>query len=274
MTSKPKRPSATARAPLTLASTRNDHLIKPPRLPVVAARQVLRSLKAGMAEEVPVSAEAADYAWRTCEDGTALMLRATALGLGHSAEEQDGNGAATIAAGTTVETAAEPVTESGPSQHNGWTAAASAQIIRAAPGTPAAGGRGRGQNGLRHAAQALLRAWDNRADNDTDIARTLTEPFDRLRAALALGASPSASSLHQPRDTKHAQVLTMLRRDEGASGPQIAEAMGWAPHTVCASVAKKGIKVHVLERVRQVGPNKTGVKGSYTIYCVAAAPQA
>ena len=61
----------------------------------------------------------------------------------------------------------------------------------------------------------------------------------------------------------------MLRRDEGASGPQIAHAMGWAPHTVrgfLAGLAKKGIAVKVLDRVRQVGPNKTGAKGSYTVY--------
>jgi hypothetical protein len=61
----------------------------------------------------------------------------------------------------------------------------------------------------------------------------------------------------------------MLARDEGASGPQIAEAMGWAPHTVRgfpAGVAKKGITIEVLERVRQVGPHKQGAKGSYTIY--------
>jgi hypothetical protein len=35
---------------------------------------------------------------------------------------------------------------------------------------------------------------------------------------------------------------------------------GWAPHTVrglFAGLAKKGIKVEVLERVRQVGPNNT-----------------
>jgi predicted transcriptional regulator of viral defense system len=56
-----------------------------------------------------------------------------------------------------------------------------------------------------------------------------------------------------------------------ASGPQIAEAMGWAPHTVrgfLAGLAKKGIIVEVLERVRQIGPNKTGAKGSYTVYRV------
>ena len=56
----------------------------------------------------------------------------------------------------------------------------------------------------------------------------------------------------------------MLSRPEGASGPQIAEAMGWAPHTVrgfLAGLAKKGMAVEVVERVRQVGPNKAGCEG-------------
>jgi hypothetical protein len=64
----------------------------------------------------------------------------------------------------------------------------------------------------------------------------------------------------------------MLRRAEGVSGPAIAEATGWAPHTVrgfLAGLARKGITVEVLERVRQVGPNKTGAKGSYSVYHVA-----
>jgi hypothetical protein len=55
----------------------------------------------------------------------------------------------------------------------------------------------------------------------------------------------------------------MLRRDEGASGPQIAEAMGWASHTVrgfLAGLAKKGIKVDILERIRQIGPNKRSIQ--------------
>jgi hypothetical protein len=68
----------------------------------------------------------------------------------------------------------------------------------------------------------------------------------------------------------------MLRRDGGASGPQIAEAMGWAPHTVrgfLAGLARKRITVEVLERARQIGPNRQGAKGSYTVYRVAGVPQ-
>jgi Protein of unknown function (DUF3489) len=68
----------------------------------------------------------------------------------------------------------------------------------------------------------------------------------------------------------------MLARDEGAGGPEIAEAMGWAPHTVrgfLASLAKRGIEVDVLERVRQVGPKNVGAKGSYSVYRIVDTPQ-
>jgi hypothetical protein len=61
----------------------------------------------------------------------------------------------------------------------------------------------------------------------------------------------------------------MLSRPEGAGGPQIAEAMAWAPHTVrgfLAGLAKKGMGVEAEERVRQVGPTKAGAKGSYAVY--------
>jgi predicted ArsR family transcriptional regulator len=97
--------------------------------------------------------------------------------------------------------------------------------------------------------------------------------FDpRWRRALRWPAAIDRS--RSQKDTKQAKVLAMLRREGGASGPAIAEAMGWAPHTVrgfLAGLSKKGVTVEVLERVRQVGPNKAGAKGSYTVYRVADA---
>jgi len=78
-----------------------------------------------------------------------------------------------------------------------------------------------------------------------------------------------------PKDAKQARVVAMLRRDEGASGPQIAEAMGWAPHTVrdfLAGLAKNGITVELFG-VLLLGPNKAGAKGGYTVYRLADAPQ-
>jgi hypothetical protein len=87
-----------------------------------------------------------------------------------------------------------------------------------------------------------------------------------------------AGSVWAPRTgAKLKAILIPPRRDEGASGPQIAEATGWASHTVrgfLAGLAKKGIAVEVLERVRQVGPNNAGAKGSYTVYHLAVAPRA
>jgi len=49
--------------------------------------------------------------------------------------------------------------------------------------------------------------------------------------------------------------------------------MGWQPHTVrgyFTGLSKKGVTGEVLERVRQVGLNKQGAKGSYTVYRISA----
>jgi hypothetical protein len=54
MKDKWKPMSATARAVLILAASRDDHLVQLLRLPVAAARQVIRSmLNAGLVEELP-----------------------------------------------------------------------------------------------------------------------------------------------------------------------------------------------------------------------------
>jgi hypothetical protein len=95
-----------------------------------------------------------------------------------------------------------------------------------------------------------------------------------LRTLLAEKAPRPDNTPRKPREgTKQEAVLTMLRRTEGATVAQIAEATGWASHTVrgfLAGLKKKDIKVTTLERVRMVGPNRDGAKGSYTRYQVAA----
>ena len=74
--------SETARAMLTLASTHRDRLVRPPQLPTAAARQVVRAmLSQDAVEEIAAPVEDAAYTWRTGEDGTVLMLRATEAGL-------------------------------------------------------------------------------------------------------------------------------------------------------------------------------------------------
>ena len=69
-------------------------------------------------------------------------------------------------------------------------------------------------------------------------------------------------------------MLALLRREEGATIAQICEATGWQQHTVRGFFAglkkRHGIEVQVLERVRQVGPNKEGAGGSYTVYHLPA----
>ncbi len=61
----------------------------------------------------------------------------------------------------------------------------------------------------------------------------------------------------------------MLRRPAGATVAQIAAGTGWNNNTVCgflAGLKKKGHALEVMERVRQVGPNTEGARGSYSVY--------
>jgi hypothetical protein len=83
-------------------------------------------------------------------------------------------------------------------------------------------------DGLRRAAQALLDARDKRGDGGQADADEIIGPITELRAALATSVDGSgcADPLRRRPDTKQAQVLNTLVRDEGASGPAIAEAMG------------------------------------------------
>jgi Protein of unknown function (DUF3489) len=298
MTDKPRKLSNTARTLLTAAAMRDDHLIAPPKLPVAAARQVVRSLlNAGFAEEVPAPVNDPSYAWRTGADRGVLALQATALGIGRALEGEGdatvpapimnvaespaervavrAGGAASIARTSTVDpfAATQPSDRAPVGQDRPDSGVTAPALVLAAEASRAAGSSARpagGADSLRRAAQALLDAWDN-AGGGHDSLDEITGPITALRAALGFSAS-IANQLPRP-ETKQAQVLTMLARDEGVSGPQIAEAMGWAPHTVrgfLAGLAKKGIKVEVLERVRQVGPNKQGAKGSYSVYRLAA----
>jgi len=147
-------------------------------------------------------------------------------------------------------------------------AAAVADALDAAPAAPT---QGNGRNTLRQAAQAVLAAWDDEGNRETDIIAAMEGPIARLRAVIAGRATPHATGTSRgPRQgTKQEKVLAMLRRAEGASGPQIAEATGWNSNTVrgfLAGLKKKGFAVETVDRVRMVGPNKDGARGSFTVY--------
>jgi hypothetical protein len=78
--------------------------------------------------------------------------------------------------------------------------------------------------------------------------------------------------------TKQAQMIEMLKRPEGATVEQIAAATGWQHHTIRGAISgalkkKLGLTVEAT-RTREVGPNKTGAKGSSTVYRITGAPPA
>ena len=63
-------------------------------------------------------------------------------------------------------------------------------------------------------------------------------------------------------------MIELLKRPEGATVEQIAEVTGWQKHTIRGAISgalkkKLGLTVETT-RTREVGPNKTGAKGSST----------
>ncbi len=297
MITTPIKLSTTGRAMLTLAATREDRLVRPPELPAAAARQVVRSLLTnGLVEEIPAMIDDSAPVWREAEDGTKLMLRATDLGLSTIGERVlptelarsealpvDEATSISDTARTDEESRAAAETETSNWSHqeppHGGHEDTAAGAMTPEPQANEKGPTALSRPTLRRAAIAVLIAWDNGRKPETDLIAALKEPMAHLHAALAERTPQTTpAATRKPREgTKQAQVLAMLRRSEGATVAQIAEAMVWAPHTVrgCfAGLKKKGITVETLERVRVVGPNKAGAKGSFTIYHIPAGPEA
>jgi Protein of unknown function (DUF3489) len=82
---------------------------------------------------------------------------------------------------------------------------------------------------------------------------------------------PEVAATRTPRaGTKQALMIELLKRPEGATIEQIAAATGWQHHTIRGAISgalkkKLGLTVEAT-RTREVGPNKTGAKGSTTVY--------
>ncbi len=289
--------SDTQRIILSQASQRDDRLAIPPeRLPAAARQTVAKSLiKQGLVSDEHASAYAARDAWQI--DGRTRLLRITdaglrAIGVAPEVEVEepedtrprderngvdprlidgDDNEPATVAdtAPTGGEDGAAQDTPAAPAEPaQGAPLAEEVALLDQALATP----RPKVPPTLRAVAQRVLDAWDDDANMRTDLPTAI----DALRAALATkpGRLPRAPGApRKPREgTRQEAVLALLRRPEGATVAQVVEATGWAQHTVrgfFAGLKKKGIEVTVLERVRQVGPNKEGAKGSYSVYKVA-----
>jgi hypothetical protein len=114
-------------------------------------------------------------------------------------------------------------------------------------------------------AQAALEARPARRKASAKEAKAKAKP---AKAAPADKPTPRAG-------TKQATLIEMLRRPEGATVEQIAKATGWQHHTIRGAISgalkkKLGLKVEAT-RTREVGPEKTGAKGSTTVYRIIEA---
>ena len=127
---------------------------------------------------------------------------------------------------------------------------------------------------LLAAAAGLLDGRLNPEDWRAEISER-PEPAD---AACDAAAPEPTSDEPRPRrqreGTKQARMIDLLRRPEGATVEQIMHETGWLAHTCRGAMAgtlkkKLGLTI-TAERVRCVGPNHEGARGSYTVYRLLA----
>jgi len=283
--------SDTQRVILSAAAQHEMGLARAPKtLPAAARNAVFRSLiKNNLLTEINAPREHIGLGWRQDEDGTWIVARITDEGLraiGIDPNEGDavaGEPDCSGIEGSVPDTAPTVAPEAEPAAQD----APVAEAAHAAPLTRELSPRETTPKrisqelaqGLLAAARDMLVVWEGTAH--PDLAYQPSSPAARLRDLLAqpqtaqkpARAAREPGAPRKPREgTKQEQVLAMLRRPEGATVAQIAVATGWAQHTVrgfFAGLKKKGHAVEVRERIRQVGPNKTGAKGSYTVYALA-----
>ena len=280
--------SDTQRVILSAAAQHEMGLARAPKsLPAAARNAVFRSLiKNNLLTEINAPREHVGLGWRQDEDGTWIVARITDEGLraiGIDPNEGDAGAGEPDCSGIegsvpdtapTVAPAAEPTTQDATVAEAAQAAPLAEEIALLDQALAARAATTRAS--LRGAAAAILAAWDDEANREGDMIGALDAPMQALRTLLAgkpARAAREPGAPRKPREgTKQEQVLAMLRRPEGATVAQIAEATGWAQHTVrgfFAGLKKKGHAVEVRERIRQIGPNKTGAKGSFTIYALA-----
>ncbi|MGK7865190.1 DUF3489 domain-containing protein [Falsiroseomonas sp. E2-1-a4] len=280
--------SDTQRVILSAAAQHEMGLARAPKsLPAAARNAVFRSLiMNNLLTEISAPREHVGLGWRQDDDGTWIVARITDEGLraiGIDPNEGDAGAGEPDCSGIegsvfdTAPTGAEDPTPHGQNAPAPEAAQAAPlteeialldQALAARTATP--------RTSVRDAAQRVLDAWDaSPAQGATD--NPISRAIEALRTQLAgkpARAPREPGAARKPREgTKQEQVLAMLRRPEGATVAQIADATGWAQHTVrgfFAGLKKKGHAVEVKSRERMVGPNKTGAKGSFTVYHLSA----
>jgi Protein of unknown function (DUF3489) len=104
-----------------------------------------------------------------------------------------------------------------------------------------------------------------RADGAAAPAKGKAKP----KAGKASKAAPAEKTTPRA-GTKQGLMIEMLKRPEGATVEQLAEATGWQHHTIRGAISgalkkKLGLTIEAT-RTREVGPEKTGAKGSSTVY--------
>jgi hypothetical protein len=115
------------------------------------------------------------------------------------------------------------------------------------------------------------------SEGDGAMKRAKSRPAKAKKAGTTARATsaPEAAGEDSPKPTprsgtKQARMIEMLKRPKGATVEQIAAATGWQHHTIRGAISgalkkKLGLTVEAT-RTREVGPNKTGAKGSSTVY--------
>ncbi|MDO9499129.1 DUF3489 domain-containing protein [Falsiroseomonas sp.] len=266
--------SDSQRVILSAAAQHEMGLARAPKtLPAAARNAVFRSLiKNNLLTEINAPRAHVGLGWRQDDDGTWIVARITDDGLrAIGIDPNEGDAVAGEPDCSGIEGSVPDTAPTG--ADNAAEGDAPAEEAAPAQGAPTTAPRA----SLRDAAAAVLAAWDaSPAQDATD--NPISRAIEVLRVALAgkparVAREPGAP--RKPREgTKQEQVLALLRREEGATIAQICEATGWQGHTVRGFFAglkkRQGIEVQVLERVRQVGPNKEGARGSYTVYHLPA----
>ncbi|WP_240790185.1 DUF3489 domain-containing protein [Roseomonas sp. HF4] len=236
--------SDTQRVILSAAAQHEMGLARAPKtLPAAARNAVFRSLiKNNLLTEINAPRAHVGLGWRQDEDGTWIVARITADGLRAIGIDPSEGDAVADTAPTGAEEAA-PLGEDAPPPE-------------AAQGAPTPAPRA----SLRGAAAAVLAAWEDEANRETDIIAALDAPMEALRTLLASKAPRHArepGARRKPREgTKQEQVLALLRREEGATIAQICEATGWQQHTVRGFFA--GLKKRQGDRGAGAGAHPSG----------------
>lgn len=245
MTETSPKLSNTARTVLAVAAARDDHLVRLPQLPVAAARQVVRSLlSAGLVEEIPAPVEDAEFAWRTAEDGAALMLRATAAGLARVGEPE----AAQAIPGTDSDgDAAEASTSNDPASEGSDTSTSPAPVVAGQDAADISneGARTGDEPGTTIQVDAGITPLVNAFVRE--LMKQERTPYvaaflRRLDGGAVRGTAATRPKREREMSASQRKIVELCGRPEGATGKELAEGCGWpsiAARATCQKIADR-----------------------------------